>query len=143
MASVAAQNAQKTAREKLLEWTSDPSHNSWFGTFASNIVSQLETCFVGTRRCLQRCREKMWENLFKLRASGRFKACWSSFLHESIGVPAACPIFFSMSWTTFFIFLLSSTTSCEIRADMIKIFTAVHLRGWKYVLSHPPTSTLD
>ena len=50
--SVAAQNAQKTAREKLLEWTSDPSHNSWFGTFASNIVLQLETCFVGTRRCL-------------------------------------------------------------------------------------------
>lgn len=35
----------------------------------------------------------MWENLFKLRASEKFKACWSSFLFESIGVPA-CPIFF-------------------------------------------------
>ena len=92
MPSVAAPNAQKTA-EKHLEWTSDPSHNSSFGTFSSNMVSQLETCFVGTQRCLQRCREKMWENLFKLHASARFKACWSSFLHESIGVPA-CPIFF-------------------------------------------------
>ena len=35
----------------------------------------------------------MWQNLFKLRASVRFKASLSSFLLESIGVPA-CPIFF-------------------------------------------------
>ena len=35
----------------------------------------------------------MWEKLFKLRSSPSFKAKWSSFLLESIDVPA-CPIFF-------------------------------------------------
>lgn len=44
--------------------------------------------------CLQHSCELMWQNLFKLRASGRFKACWSPFCLEGIGIPA-CPIFFS------------------------------------------------
>ena len=79
MPLTAAQNAQKTA-EKLLEWTSNPSHAQHCMRLerlpSSVVVSQLETCFVGTEPCLKHSSEIMQQNLFTLSAPVRFKACW-------------------------------------------------------------------
>ena len=89
--SVPAQEARKTAG-KLLEWCSDLDNGTVFGCFASDLVSNLGTCFKSHRN-VQREREYMWEKVFKFRASPEFKTKWSSFLLESIDV-SACPIFF-------------------------------------------------
>ena len=60
--TVAAKDAQKAA-EKVLEWATDPTNNSSFGTFASNIIAQLESCFVGDQRSIKGYRENMWERI--------------------------------------------------------------------------------
>ena len=69
-----SENLQKNARksaERLLEWSSDPESSCLFGSFASELVMQLETCFE-SHQSLQRRRE-MWEKLFKLCSSPSFK----------------------------------------------------------------------
>ena len=88
--SESSKNARKSA-ERLLEWSSDPESSCLFGSFASELVMQLETYF-GSQQSLQHRREKMWEKLFKLHSSPSFKSKWSSFLLESIST-SACPIF--------------------------------------------------
>ena len=85
--SVPAQTTRKTV-EKLLEWVSNSDNSSLFASFASDLIKQLESCFKSSYESFQRRREKMWEQLFKLRSSPRFKAMGSSFLLESIDVPA-------------------------------------------------------
>lgn len=109
--SVPAQTAQKTA-EKLLEWVSDSDNSSLFASFASDLIKQLESCFKSSYQSFQRRREKMWEQLLKLRSSPRFRAMWSSFLLESIGVPA-CPIFFQYVVDDIFNSLIKHHFKCD------------------------------
>ncbi len=58
---------------------------SSFGTFACELITQLQGCFK-PHWIYQRRRELMWEHLFKMRSSAAFKAKWSDFLSKSINV---------------------------------------------------------
>ena len=90
--SPSAKAAVETA-EKLLEWCSQTENNEAFGQFTLDLLEELETCFKSCCRSLQRRREKMWNQLIRIRTSPEFRAKWSTFLSSSISVTAS-PIFY-------------------------------------------------
>ena len=99
----------RKSAERLLEWSSDPESSCLFGSFASELVMQLETCF-GSHQSLQRRWEKMWEKLFKLHSSPSFKSKWSSFFVEA-SAHLLAQYFINMLSTASLMVLLSNTTN--------------------------------
>ena len=90
--SPSAKAAIETA-EKLLEWCSQAENSEAFGHFTIDLLEELETCFKSCCKSLKRRREKMWNQMLRIRTSPGFRAKWSSFLSSSIGVTAS-PIFY-------------------------------------------------
>ncbi len=82
--------ARATA-EALMSFTQQNMALSTF--FANKLVGKLQNCFHKSRSVRVQ-RERLCENLFKLRSSKAYQQMWLNFLREAVGIDEACPIFY-------------------------------------------------
>lgn len=81
----------RSCAEALLSYTT--TNTEICNAFADVLIERLEKCFQNKSRSVRIQRERLCENLFKLRSSETHKQMWSTFLLKTINF-RACPIFY-------------------------------------------------
>ena len=86
--SSSATDAVCSASE-LSVWCNQPEHEMELNTFATSLVSKLQSCLGLRGRSVRVRMEMMWGSFHKLRTTPEFSSVWGAFFTQSINQTAS------------------------------------------------------